>query len=144
MNPKPGEAPVDLAAILRSWQAIETASIENTTKVMEKTKNSLIRTVMQIIRSDSETHYKVQQALIDSLEREAFSLTPEELVEIWDMVDTHAEIEKKTIALAEKALQGCRLLAQRNLLAYLIEDEKKHDRLLSQLEDFKRNLYPYA
>jgi rubrerythrin len=46
--------------------------------------------------------------------------------------------------LAEKARRNCRQFAQRHLLTYLIEDEQKHDRLLSQLEDFKRNIYPYA
>ena len=60
------------------------------------------------------------------------------------MIEKHADMEKKTIELAEKALQNCRLFVQRQLLTYLIEDEKKHDRLLGQLEDFKRNIYPYA
>jgi hypothetical protein len=53
-------------------------------------------------------------------------------------------MEKATIELAEKARSNCRLFVQRHLLTYLIEDEKKHDRLLGQLEDFKRNIYPYA
>ena len=59
-------------------------------------------------------------------------------------MEKHAEVEKQTIELAEKARDKCRLFVQRHLLSYLIDDEKKHDRLLSQLEDFKRNLYPYA
>jgi rubrerythrin len=144
MNPKTKEEPLDLAGILRRWQSIETASVQNTTKIIEKTANPLIKIVMEIIKHDSETHYQVQQVLLDSLEKKAFSLTPEELAEIWDLVEVHAEFEKKTIELAEKALADCKLLAQRNLLGYLIEDEKKHDRLLGQLEDFKRGIYPYA
>lgn len=144
MNPNPAEEPRELTAILRKWQAIETATIDHAMKIIENTRNPLIKIVMEIIRSDSWTHFQVQQVLLDSLEKEAFTLAPDELAAIWDMIEAHAEIEKKTIALAEKALEDCRLLAQRNLLGYLIEDEKKHDRLMGQLEEFKRNLYPYA
>ena len=90
------------------------------------------------------THRRVQQAMLDSLEIEAFTLTPEELADVWDMLEKHAEMEKETIELAEKARRNCRLFVLRHLLTYLIEDEQKHDRLLGQLEDFKRGIYPYA
>ena len=144
MTPKAAENPEELAALLRNWQAIETATVAHTTEVIAKTKNPLIQLVMEIIRRDSEMHHRVQQVLLDSLEREAFSLTPEELGEIWDMVEKHADLEKQTIELAEMAHKNCRLFVQRHLLTYLLEDEKKHDKLLGQLEDFKRNIYPYA
>jgi rubrerythrin len=136
--------PQELTTILENWQALETATISHTTEVIAKTKNPLIRLLMEIIRQDSEMHYRVQQVLLDGIERQAFTLTPEELGDIWEMVEKHADMEKQTIELAEKALKNCRLFVQRHLLTYLIEDEKKHDRLLGQLEDFKRNIYPYA
>jgi len=144
MTPKTAEDPQELTQVLRDWQALENATITHTTAVIAKTKNPLIQLVMEIIRRDSEMHHRVQQVLLDSLEREAFTLAPEELAEIWDMVEKHAEMEKQTIELAEKARRNCRLFVQRHLLTYLIEDEKKHDRLLGQLEDFKRSIYPYA
>jgi hypothetical protein len=144
MSPKPAENPEQLATLLKNWQDIETATITHTSAVIAKTKNPLIRLVMEIIRQDSEMHYRVQQVLLDSLQQQAITLTPEELGEIWDMVDKHAEMEKQTIELAEAARKNCRLFVQRHLLTYLLEDEKKHDRLLGQLEDFKRNIYPYA
>ena len=144
MSPKVAENPEELTSILKTWQGLETATIAHTTDIMERTKNPLIRLVMEIIRRDSEMHHRVQQVLLDSLEKQAFSLSPEELGDIWEMVEQHAEMEKATIELAEKARSNCRLFAQRHLLTYLIEDEKKHDRLLGQLEDFKRNIYPYA
>lgn len=144
MTPKSAENTEELREILKSWQALENATVAHTTEVIGKTKNPLIQLVMEIIRRDSEMHHRVQQVLLDSIDRQAFSLTPEELGEIWDMVEKHAEMEKQTIELAEKARRNCRLFVQRHLLTYLIEDEKKHDRLLGQLEDFKRGIYPYA
>ena len=134
----------ELAGVLRKWQEIEDGSVASTTQVIGKTKNPFIRLVMDIIRQDSVMHKKVQQFMIDSLEKEAVSLTPEELGEIWDHVERHAEMEKETIKLAEQLRKNCRLFVQRHLLTYLIEDERLHDRLLGQLEDFKRNIYPYA
>jgi hypothetical protein len=144
MSPKTAENPAELTAVLKTWQGLETATIAHTTDIIAKTKNPLIQLVMEIIRRDSEMHHRVQQVLLDSLEKQAFTLTPEELGEIWEMVEKHAEMEKATIELAEKARSNCRLFVQRHLLTYLLEDEKKHDRLLGQLEDFKRGIYPYA
>jgi rubrerythrin len=133
-----------LKKILKHWQELEVGTIAHCTAMMEKTKNPLIGLIMEIIRQDSAMHQRVEQVLLDSLEKEAFHLTPEELGEIWESVAKHAELEKETIELAEKARRNCRGFVQRHLLTYLIEDERKHDRLLSQLEDFKRKIYPYA
>jgi hypothetical protein len=144
MKEKAVESLKELKTTLGRWQEIEDASVAQTTALMERTKNPLIRLVMEIIRQDSVMHKRVQQVILDSLEQQAFTLTPEELADIWDMIEKHAELEKETIALAEKARRNCRLFVQRHLLTYLIEDEQKHDRLMAQLEDFKRGIYPYA
>ena len=144
MQEKAVENLEELKATIKRWQEIEVASVAQTTQIMERTQNPLIRLVMEIIRQDSVMHKRVQQVILDSLEKEAFTLMPEELGDIWEMVEKHAEMEKETIALAEKARRNCRLFVQRHLLTYLIEDEQKHDRLLAQLEDFKRKIYPYA
>ena len=133
-----------LVATLRKWQGVEDGSVALTAQVLAKTENPLIRLVMEIIQQDSVMHKKVQQAILDSLEKEAFSLQPEELAEIWDMIEKHDAAEKEAIRLAEEAKASCPLVVQRQLLDYLIEDEKKHDRLMANLEDFKRSIYPYA
>ncbi len=141
---KAGEDLPQLISTLRRWQEIEDASVKGCSEVMEKTENPFVRLVMEIIRQDSVMHKKVQQVMIDSLEKQAITLTPEELGDIWESIERHAEMEKETIALADKARRNCRLFVLRHLLTYLVEDEQKHDRLLAQLEDFKRGIYPYA
>jgi len=134
----------ELASTLRKWQKIEDASVAACTGIIEKTENPLIRLVMEIIRQDSVMHKKVQQVMLDSMEKQAISLTPEELGQIWESIERHAEMERETLVLAEKARENCKLFVLRHLLTYLIEDEQKHDRLLAQLESFKRGIYPYA
>ena len=138
------EALEKLAAGLRKWQTIEDSSVALTGQVLAKTKNPLIRLIMEIIQQDSVMHKKVQQAILDSLEKEAFSLQPEELAEISGMLEKHDEVEKEAVRMAEEAKAACPLIVQRQLLEYLVEDEKKHDRLMGNLTDFKRGIYPYA
>ena len=133
-----------LKTTLRKWQKIEDGSVEQTTAILKKTQNPLIRLVMEIIRQDSVMHKKVQQAILDSLEKESFQLNPEELSEIWDMIEMHDEAEAEAIRMAEEARRNCPLVIQRQLLEYLIDDERKHERLMGHLEDFKRSLYPYG
>jgi hypothetical protein len=133
-----------LQVVLRKWQDIEDGSVEHTTAILEKTQNPLIRLVMEIIRQDSVMHKKVQQAILDSLEKESFTLQPEELADIWDMLEVHDEAEAEAIRMAEQARRTCPLVVQRQLLEYLIDDERKHERLMGYLEDFKRSLYPGA
>jgi hypothetical protein len=49
MPTKTTSNPQELTAILESWQALETATISHTTEVIAKTKNPLIRLLMEII-----------------------------------------------------------------------------------------------
>jgi rubrerythrin len=133
-----------LVKTLQQWQGIEKEAIETCSQIMDKTKNPLIRQIMEIIRNDSTQHHRVQQFIIDSLTKEPVSLTPEELAEVWDQIEAHDEVERKTIELAKECRDECRFFVQRALLEYLITDEEKHDHLLQKLEDFKKNLYPYG
>lgn len=130
--------------VLREWQALERQAIETTAEIMEKTDNPLIRQFMEIIRNDSVQHHRVQQFIIDSLTTTPVKLTPEELAEVWDAISAHDEVERKTIEIAKELKEECRFFVQRALLDYLIIDEEKHDHILGQLEEFKKNLYPYG
>ncbi len=129
---------------LRHWQALERKAIETMAELMEQTDNPLIRQILEIIRNDSVQHHRVQQFLIDSLTTRPVTLTPEELGEVWDAIAAHDEVERETIRIARELKEECRFFVQRALLEYLIIDEEKHDHILGQLEEFKKNLYPYG
>jgi len=143
-KPKGPERIQRVVDLLRHWQKIEREAIESCAEIMEKTDNPLIRQIMEIIRNDSVQHHRVQQFLIDTLTTTPVSLKPEELALVWDEIARHDEMERKVIELAEEARDECRMFVQRALLDYLIYDEKKHDKLLQDLENFKKNLYPYG
>jgi len=132
---------------MKRWQQIENASVASTGKMMEKTNNPIVKIVMEIIQRDSQMHHQVQEMIASSLTTKALTLTPEELAEIWDMVETHIELERKTVELAEEALaalKGKKMIVQEYLLKYLLEDENKHNHILESLGAIKDGIYPYA
>ena len=132
---------------MKRWQKVENASVLSTAKVMDKTDNPVVRMIMGIISRDSQTHYRVQQMIIDSLEHKAITLSPDELGEVWDMIEEHIKIELDTIKLAKEALEalkGKKMVVQEYLISYLLKDEEKHNSILKELETIKKGMYPYG
>jgi hypothetical protein len=129
-----------LLKTLRDWQGIERHAIETTTKIMEKTDNLLIRQIMEIIRNDSVQHHRVQQFIIDSLTKQQVNLSHEELAQIWDEIEAHDKVERKTIEMAKECKEECQFFVQQALLEYLIVDEEKHDLILKGLDNFKKKM----
>ena len=133
-----------LIKTLKECQVIEDQSVESTTKIIAKTKNSIVKHIMEIIRQDSAMHKRIQQLIIDNFEKQVMTLTPEELGDIWEMVDHHIQLERETIRLAEESRKNSKNFLVRYLLAYLMTDERKHNDVLDQMEDIKSGIYPYA
>lgn len=132
---------------MRRWQKIENASVASTGRVIEKTDNPIVRLVMEIIQRDSQMHYRVQDLIADSLEGKTIVLNPEELGEVWEMVEQHIKLEKKTMELAQEALDAIKdrkMNVQQYLLEYLMIDEDKHNKVLEKLEMIKNQMYPYG
>ncbi len=133
-----------LAEILREWQHIENASVVQTAQIMDRTRNPFLRLVMEIIQGDSAMHHRVEQFVIDVLEREAATLTVEDLAEVWDAIEAHVAAERRTGELvleAQRALAGTKNPIPQYLISYLGHDERKHDRLLEDLALIKRGMY---
>ncbi len=132
---------------MKNWQKVEHAAIVQTAKIMEKTEYPLIKLVMEVIQRDSQMHYRTQEFIVDSLQKASIAMSPDDLVEIWDLIEEHIKIEKKTIELAKQALNelsGKKMVIQQYLLEYLLADEEKHDKLLEKLEKIKSGMYPYS
>jgi hypothetical protein len=141
------EKQAKLVETLKAWQQIENRSMAQCGEIAERTANPVIRMVMEIIRRDSAMHHRVQQFVIDSIEKEAVSLTVEDLEGVWGAIEAHIEAERETerlIAEARRALAGTKDVVQQYLLSYLAVDEKKHDELLEGLNLIKRGMYKSA
>ncbi len=138
------EAEEQLVEILREWQHVETRTVVQTAQIMDRTRHPVLRLVMEIIQSDSAMHFRVQELLLETLERKALTLTVDDLTAIWDAVEAHVAAERRTgelVAAAQQALEGTKNVVQQYLLSYLAQDEKKHDRLLENLALIKRGMF---
>jgi len=136
-----------LSDTMKTWQKVENASVASTAHVLEKTDNPVIRQIMEIIQNDSQQHHRIQQMIIDSLEKSALTFSPEDLANVWGLVEKHLEIEKNTIKLADEALsflKGKNMVVQEYLINYLLTDEKKHNSILEDMEKIKKGMYPYG
>ena len=132
---------------MKAWQKIEDASVGSTGHIIEKTDNPIVRLVMEIIQRDSQMHHRIQQLVIDSFESATTTLTPDELGKVWDMIEKHIALEKKTIEFANQALsalKGKKMVVQEYLINYLLMDEDKHEKTLETLATIKKGMYPYG
>jgi bacterioferritin (cytochrome b1) len=130
---------------MKEWQRLEDATVAQTAKIKMKTDNKLIRLVMEIIQRDSNMHHRIQQLIINSLEEEPVNIPVDDLVSIWDSIEQHIEMERKTVELGKVSLaelEGSGNVIQQYLLAFLMRDEEKHDKLLSDLELIKKGMFP--
>ena len=137
----------NLLETMKRWQKIEDASVASTGRIIEQTQNPIIRLVAEIIQQDSQTHHRVQKFIASTLEGAPVSLSPDDMIEVWDSIEKHIKIEKQMVgqvAEALSALKGKKMLVQEYLLEYLQEDERKHDNLLESLQKIKKGMYPYG
>lgn len=139
------EKQAKVVELMKKWQKLENATISQTAKIMEDTDHPLIRTVAEVIQRDSHMHFRTQQLIIDSYEKESVPVLIDQLEKIWGTVEQHIQMEKKTVELAKEslnALEGSKDVVQLYLLHYLQADEEKHDKLLEDLELIKKKMYP--
>ena len=137
---KGSERVEDMVDVLRTWQNIERQALSDTAEIIQETKSPLVRIIMEIIRNDSLMHHRVQQFLVDSLTTTSVAVSREDIAEIWEKIEAHDKVEKKTIKLAEELKEKAWSPMHKQLLGYLLADEKKHDTLLEQLDELKVGL----
>ena len=84
----------------------------------------------------------------ESMDAKPVTLSPDDLGKVWDLIQEHIAIEKRTVEMANKALESVKgnkgMLVQSYLLNYLQTDETKHTRMLDDLEKIKGGMYPYG
>ena len=127
----------NMAKVLRNWQKLERKAMDDTAAIIEESDNPLVRMIMSIIRHDSLMHHRVQQFLIDSITDADVPVSRDDLASIWDKIEQHDRLEKKTIEMATELRDAAWSPVHKQMLGYLLEDEKKHDGLLDQLREIK-------
>lgn len=128
---------------IKNWQEIEDKTIASCEDIIHATDNVLVKTIAGIIMTDSAKHKQVLSLMTDTLNG-TVTLTPDELGELSQLMRDHLHLERDSIRLAQDQYDISRNFVIRHLLTYLMADEKKHAKLMQQLNDFKKNIYPYV
>src|SRR3989304_3126502 len=115
---KPVEQSAAFLKIIRDWQKLEDDTINHADTLMKKSKNRLVKMTMEMIKHDSQKHKVMQQMLIDSLTKEAFILSPDDLASLSSGLNKHLEAEAKSLELADEALKNSELFVTRYILSY--------------------------
>lgn len=134
----------ELAKTLKDWQGLEDQTMKFADDLMKKSDNPFVKTVMEMIKRDSEKHKAMQQYAIDHLTKEATHLTPQELAPLSDVLDKHIEAEAKSMGLAFSALNKSKDFFTNFIICALISDEVKHHEMLTKLDHIKGAVYPYG
>ena len=122
---------------LQRWQKIERQAVTDTSEIASATPNPLVRMIMEIIGHDSLMHHRVQQFIIDSVTKQSVPIRREDVVEIWDKIEAHDKVERRSIELAEELREQAWDPMHKQLLDYLLSDERKHDLLIDGLQQIK-------
>jgi len=139
----PVETESELLGLLRDWQAKEKDSIAMARETQRRSRNAVVRLVMEIIAHDAVLHHRVEQFLLDSIEKSTTMAQPDEVDIVWSMIAQHNELEKSVLELAQRAQKlPAGTTMPDFLIDYLVEDERKHDALLERLEEIKIKLHP--
>ncbi len=132
---RPAEKSEDFLNLMVDWQATEYQIIEYAGRQAPKTKNPLIKTMLQTMELEARKRCLVQQMIIESIKKESVNLDPEDLQALSGHLNHQIEAEEKALPLAEAALKQCELFMPRFLLSYLVDELKKENGLLRQFED---------
>jgi hypothetical protein len=132
---KPAEKSADFLNLMVDWQSIEMQAVDYANKEIPKTKHPLTKTMLKVLKLDAEKHSLIQQMIIESVNKEAVNLSPEELKALSGHLNKRLEDEEKAIPLAEAALEKSELFMPRYLLSYLISELKIRNSLLRQFDD---------
>ncbi len=125
----------DIVGKIVEWQAVEDKNIEYATREIPKAKNPLTKTILQALKLEAEKRRLIQQMIIDSIEKEAVNLSPDELGELSGHLNRHVETEEEAALLGKEAFEKGELAVPRYLISYLIDDLKRHNGLLRQFDD---------
>ena len=122
--------------LIKRWIVLEDTTIESAADLIDQSSNPMVKTIIELVKMDSEKHKRTLEAIRLSL-NSTITITTDDMKIVDTFVEKHASIEKNAVETAEQALQMSSLPIPRMLLENLLADEKKHDEYISELNELK-------
>jgi len=128
---------------IAKWIEIEDLTVGSCDAIVKKSKSAVVKAMMNAIKMDSQKHKEllkvVQQCLNGTV-----TFTPDELATVSSLLEGHAKVEKAAIDLAEKTLADSNHFVISQIIKYILDDERKHFSMATDMNSFKSHIYPYA
>ena len=128
---------------INKWIEIEDLTVGSCDAVIKKSNSVVVKAMMKAIKMDSQKHKELLNVVLQCLDG-TVTLTPEELGTIASLLDGHTKIEKDAIDMAENAIADSKHFVITHILKYILDDERKHFAIATDLNSFKSHIYPYA
>ena len=128
---------------INKWIEIEDLTVGSCDAIMKKSNSAVVKAIMKAIKMDSQKHKELLAVVLDCLNG-TVTMTPDELGTIASLLDGHAQVERDAISLAEKSLTDSRNFVISHIIKYILEDERKHFAMATDMNAFKSHIYPYA
>jgi len=128
----------NLVRQLKEQRALELSHVKSLTPVSEATANPLVRALIQAIIQDSGKHASICQALIDVGAGESspkLDLDMAAAVELHQNIKQHIRVESSMITRLESMVKETGDDRVAELLKYMLDDERRHHSLLTQLSN---------
>jgi hypothetical protein len=122
--------------LIERWVGIEENSITTADDLIGQSKNPLLKSMIEIIKLDSEKHKRILEAIKLNFDS-AISFSTDDLKIVDSLVERHASVEKHAVETAEQALEMSSLPIARLLLEHMLQDEKSHDAYVQELNELK-------
>jgi len=128
---------------INRWIELEDLTIGSCDAILKKSKSPIVNAMMKAIKMDSQKHKELLNVVLECVNG-TVTFTPEELTTVSSLLETHAKVEKDAIDMAEKTLTDSRHFVISHIIKYILDDERKHFSMSTDLNQFKSHIYPYA
>jgi len=123
--------------LIKRWIVLEESTIDASNNLIGSTRNPMVKTIIELLKSDSEKHKRVLEAIRLSL-NSTVTFTTDDMKVVDTFIEKHVTLEKNAVETAQQALDMSSLPIPRLLLSHLLQDEKSHDAYVTELNDLKR------
>lgn len=128
---------------INKWIELEDLTVGSCDAIMKKSSSPVVKAMMKAIKMDSQKHKELLGVVLECLNG-TITMTPEELGTISSLLEGHSKVEKEAIDMAEKTLADSRNFVISHIIKYILEDERKHFSMATDMNAFKAHIYPYA
>ncbi len=128
---------------IERWLNIEDLTIGSCDAILKKSKSPVVNALMKAVKMDSQKHKELLEFVQQCLDG-TITLTPDDLATASDLIEAHVKYERDSIVMAEKSNEDSRHFVINQVLKYILEDERKHFSMVTDMNSYKSHIYPYA